>query len=492
MPTPFSFYHHDHRRDPFWTGMISRDPTKPRPEAIVHDTRTVTAEQLVSASTSRLVFACGPWTGFIDRVRRELRDTSWTVARVRGSNFTLEADRPDPVIPGVREHVNVWNAERLFGDMVSGDDCPPLVEVRATFNRIIALLKAHTSDDAGNYILPKATPAMTGLDFVSTFMPRHVQFERLSDEHRGFITARTQQRKDVVRHRGRGKELRYYDYKRFYRSLAAYAKFPIGIFRQQITRDFADDYQASWYLVTARVPDNWRHVGLVFHDGHWPDKPGTSFHGWFAEPEARMIKSYGWLQAVHERLVTDETCQCLLPIVKRLKNMEADCDGNPLMIHYCKQLLHAAIGRLHPSRGYSHEERILRSDFDPDAHEPEDYKWERGKDGKVYAVVTHRETVNENEIVAPQLSAHLYALGRARITQTLLSIPREQIIGAHMDAIYTTADQSFPYFAEHGRDVPFVLKGSLSEGYAFPKDVDGLMNLSALARDRMREASHGT
>src|SRR5581483_8495349 len=72
-------------------------------------------------------------------------------------------------------------------------------------------------------------------------------------------------------------------------------------------------YRPGWYRVTATIPADWAHVGLLPVPGErigsekpwtWPATPGLELADlWVSEPELRLALDQGWSCVIHERLL---------------------------------------------------------------------------------------------------------------------------------------------------------------------------------------------
>lgn len=138
----------------------------------------------------------------------------------------------------------------------------------------------------------------------------------------------------------------------------------VGLGAHRITRDEAamniydnrpgtpGQYVASWYKVRAKVPAEWRHVGLLplqaqegRKDWLYPNRPGVEFETWASGAEVKLARENGWAIDPLEGIVFD-----------RAALDDADARGKPK-----PNVLDAWAGKLNSARDAVQR----REDLDP-------------------------------------------------------------------------------------------------------------------------------
>lgn len=274
------------------------------------------------------------------------------------------------------------------------------------------------------------------------------------------------------------------------------------------TRNEYDPYRRGRYKVRFAVPRTWEHVGLLpckdSHGDTWlyPADPGFVGETWADAVEVGLAIQYGWSIEILERfLLQTATAGQPWPLdtwAKRLIEMRAEViaqrtrgEIDPLLAELVAQglrgmLLHT-VGAFHRRDSY---ETVIVYSQEELRHVPGQYQVTPHVDG----VWTYQRPVPLNRWAAqfqhPEFSAAIWARCRRRlllsevkkkgqvIEQTgILTLPRAQLIGVRVDAMYLTAHPNWPDSGEPGK---FRLKGLLQEPVPQPNDYE---ELNAL-RDR--------
>jgi hypothetical protein len=171
-----------------------------------------------------------------------------------------------------------------------------------------------------------------------------------------------------------------------------------------------------------RIPEDWRHVGILpaktpFLGLDWPDQPGLEGESWCDASEARLAQQHGWAVQVLERLVLQEGAP-LDGWRRRLVKLylQAEHDGDRLLkLAYRSILNHTAADFM--GRGRTTPAMVRQV----------------GNGAVEHPVMGPRRTERETH---PEWSAAIWARCRRRLTNSLLSVPREALLGCYVDEVY--------------------------------------------------------
>jgi hypothetical protein len=297
-------------------------------------------------------------------------------------------------------------------------------------------------------------------------MPRAAEYPILSPFHSKILTEKPtpQYRQEIFKTVGDLEHFYTYDFVKLYDQCIHYGTKPLGE-PLLIVGDEFHPYRPAWYEISATVPPDWNHVGIVYCNGAWPRNPGETFTTWISEIELRIVLNLetagapirsmrraanlpnvnqDWSVKIHKRLEfgydfmgNDVACTLEKTHSKwgyTLDDLERQCTHSPALInHAVRAIRYQAIGALHPGAGRQHQ--MTRADFDA---LPKDNIVGFHVDAKTKNVVVDFERAASG-IVAPQLSQWIWATARSFLTRAALSAPFETIIGMSADQIYTTA-----------------------------------------------------
>src|SRR5271166_2556112 len=439
---------------------------------------TATLESIIKTG-SRNILLCGEGMGLPDGFDRAASKADVKVEPIAGGHTLILSRQMQIYVRWARD----W-----FGADVSAD-----VEAsRTAWAELLELLKLHTKTNDGRWLMPLPSPAMTGVAFFRTYMPTDMIFARLTPEQRTIIMsswkdrwhtyAPDQHRDEIFKTMGTLPECWYFDHSHFYRTVGISISLPEGEIEEQIGGDFRI-FKPGWYLVSARVPDDWKHVALVASNGEWVRTPGQSFEAWVAEPEARLLFNYKdtWRPVIKRQLRFalngGSDRQGLRTAIEIIAAIEDAGKTIPGIRYACRAILHHAIGKLHP--GYRPVKEDIHEDDDArlDAAEAAGAKVWRNQKKPAYWTAEYpntREDRTRDE--APQISAHLWSEARRRMAVAMLSVPFDDIIGVFSDAIFTTRPHDFP---SHGNDPAFNRKGYRQGPVKAPKNTKELRAMFA-------------
>lgn len=220
-------------------------------------------------------------------------------------------------------------------------------------------------------------------------------------------------------------------------------------------------YTRGRALVDVRVPDEWRHVGLLpvkADDGarwEYPAEPGRRFSTWADGAEIHLAQQNGWELTIRERLIFPE--QNGRPLDSWAAGLLAVEHGRHELTAVQRAMMRAAvravllhtIGALH---GRSHRVSRTGPAVPTGAREVSLnpvtglYQWVEHA-GQAWPAMAH-----------PEWSAAVWARARARLLDGpapargqrtgMLHLPAGDIVGCWTDAVYMTSD---PRWADDGK-----------------------------------------
>jgi hypothetical protein len=322
-----------------------------------------------------------------------------------------------------------------------------------------------------------SSPAATGKALLWESLPRGVEFPSLDDDLATLIRANSPQHR--IERLFSGCEYDdavlpvcvQYDGRWMYAAMCGLDRFPIG--QPKRVGGFVE-YQPGIYLVTIRIPDDWKHVGLIparYGDGGgwvWPDKPGYRFCTWAFEPELTLALKHGWeimdVQDGYAFFIEKDGewipgkgrplahwSNKLIEMRENLQNLEKNfypAVGKENCYRFAaaavRQILNHTIGAMHRN-DFEREMFVSDDDFrqwrreHPDLAESETRTPEKVPGG--YLVPTFVKDTSQFAIFMPHWSATLYSLARARVAEWALRCDPSTLVKINGDAIYSTVAQ---------------------------------------------------
>jgi hypothetical protein len=470
-----AFAHRDYRTDrrpPEWTPRVAGGPP------IAFMPREAATLAGILETGSRNIGLCGPLTGLPDGFARAAASAGVRVESMKSAEGVILV-LPDGVKLYVRE------ASDWFGDAaLDVETC------RTAWGALLELLKLHTGLENNRWLMPLPTPALTGRAFFQTYMPHDMLFQRLTPEQRKIIMSPTPERgwRTFAPEQHRSEKFRTggvlpgcwrFDHRHFYRTLGVAISLPEGGIEEQLGGEFRP-FKPAWYEVEARVPDEWRHIGLVAADGQWIREPGRTFAAWVAEPEARLLFNFAetWRPIVKRRLAfalkDGSDRQGLKVAVAKIAAIERDGEHIPGIRYACRAILHNGIGSLHPAYQPRREEIHEHDDERLAAARAAGAKLRRNLKRLAYWIVEYPERKDEARDEAPQIAAHLWSEARRRVACAMLAIPFDDLVGVFGDQLYTTCPHEFP---SHGVETAFRQTGFTPGPLRAPKSVAEMRGL---------------
>lgn len=230
-------------------------------------------------------------------------------------------------------------------------------------------------------------------------------------------------------------------------------------------------YWPGRYRVTARVPADWSHVGLLPQmgdDGRWwfPSRPGEVVEGWVGGAELQHAWSVGWTDVtVHELLAFTRwkdvgrgqgpLARWSDALVRLRERFAGDTVQDRLVRTAVRAILLHGIGALHGSPA----RRTVTLPGDRLKELPGD-GWATGERRRLRwdgDVVVWQETTGPGsrpEMAHPELSAQVWDRTRARVARQLLTVDRDELVAVQLDALYLTGDPGWPDDGKVGRFKP--------------------------------------
>jgi hypothetical protein len=224
------------------------------------------------------------------------------------------------------------------------------------------------------------------------------------------------------------------------------------------------DYARSRQLVDFTVPASWDHVGLLPEmagDGwSWPSKPGHVGRSWVDGVEVALARRHGWNVKPLECLVWPTKGDPMKPWVRRLVALREDAEQ--LQNEAVRQLVRGAVrSMLVAGVGAFHGRPHMVTKSAPLGERVE------LPEGATIPEVQHDALVWQEptparwaELSHPEWSAAVWARARVRLLDApapdrqrvgALHVPRAELLGFRTDAVYMTADPSWPDDGAVGR-----------------------------------------
>lgn len=236
--------------------------------------------------------------------------------------------------------------------------------------------------------------------------------------------------------------------------------------------------QRGRWLVTATVPDEWDHVGILpcQRDGggwRYPSAPGETFTTWADACEIGLADRHGWTLELHEGLTWAEGKPLNAWTTKLVAMWEQlRKTGHTTAARGVRAMLLFAIGAF---AGGTH--MITRScSLDDTSSVPDNARarvvgdqlvWEEPAPATGWAAT----------MAHPEWSAQIWARARVRLLDApgvgtgnrigALHVPRDRVVAFRTDALYLDGDPSWGDDDKVGR---FRIKGQLAEPVIWPAD----------------------
>ncbi len=422
---------------------------------------------------------------------------AWLGEPAVAEEWSTDGSHLDPDTPTLRlthreteRRVEVRRAAQWFGEgLYTVDDA----------RGALALLQARIQDGwPGAAVL--STPAVTGRALFDLSTPAGTSYEPLDDDTRALI-ARTsgQGRIELCGVADTAPGFYYLDGRFMY---AALCKELPGALTSHDTGDELVPYQRARYRVRFTVPADWAHVGLfmVPVEGtrdrwHYPAAPGSTWETWADGVEVELARSHGWDVAIVERLIFS-TARPLDTWARKLIDLRGQIgDAGDTITDLARAGLRNIL--LHTIGGFARRERTAtRLVSTADLARVEGVLESAPSQVRPGVwLVEEREELPARLAVYqhPEWAAAIWARARSRLLWSrvqcagALAVPRADVLGFQVDALYLAHDPGWP---DKGTPGHFRCKGSVTREIATPRT---WVQMEAL-KDRATgegEVSHG-
>jgi DNA polymerase type B, organellar and viral len=327
-----------------------------------------------------------------------------------------------------------------------------------------------------------STPARTGMDLLRRKLPYGIKYPDLpEDVERIVMTQFGQARTELFDHgRELVEDLHNYDGMWMYASCCR--DMPVGRCVHD-TENLYKKYVTGLYYVTACVPHDWHHIGLLpVREGDktiWPNMPGFTFRSWCSHRDLALAYEYGWdIQFIHERILWSDTqargvkigqdpLQCwmkTLVLLRETISLQYEEPICSMLRDAFRSLLNMTIGRLHMA---GRTVDVYTADFSEDpgegTHLAEEYadgsfRYEKQQDLNAY----------QKEGFKPHWALEVWNQAKWKVTKAALEIPYDQLISIRTDGLWTTCKADFP---DTGKPGCFREKNLVERGpFAWPSN----------------------
>ena len=352
----------------------------------------------------------------------------------------------------------------------------------------------------GQHVSLVTTPAMTGLELLEASLPYGVAVETLPEPARDHLhSISTQGRRELFAPYTRTvSDLWEIDARWMY--AACLHNLPVGPMVTDNKDAFAG-FTPGFYMVKARVPAGWSHIGLLPDlatlDGpgsiEYPRRPRKAFWSWATGAEVQLALAQGWKLAIYQRILWPETGTRGAPDVAKtwitkLRALRDAAQYGPLAGAPEAELLAAALRHLvidSVGRWYSREREehgilpLARINELPSGAVPHIERdlvlWER----------TAAIRPEWERYAHPEWAATVWGRTRARLAAQALTLPFHSLVALRTDGIWTTAN---PYELAVRDDDPrpgaWRVKSYLQGPEFWPQSEAALIDLMRRARGK--------
>lgn len=371
--------------------------------------------------------------------------------------------------------------------------CTDVTEAYNAYQALRTLYMKHTNMSL------LSSPSSTGLALLETTFPYKLQLEQLEEQYEALIREyTTQPRLEVLTPQLLDTiEAFYYLDGRWMYASCVERDMPIGTPIYDSIPMY-EKYVPGWYRITATVPSNWHHIGLIPQpigagkdkQWVWPNTPNAKITTLVAEPELRVAVENGWNIKILERYLFPKDrpfrtwCKMLVAMRDEAGTIEDEAVRTHVQAAIRQMMLHS-IGRLY-SKSWKRERKIPIDEYVQQLKDlPASSRLNAIRSGNMMIVpVTDKLTDKDKRYYHPELASYIWSLCRMKVAYTLLKIPYETLLGVRLDAIYTSSN---PHLEDDGKLGSFRLKGELHETRQAPRTLDDLHALSELSVQAMKE-----
>lgn len=303
----------------------------------------------------------------------------------------------------------------------------------------------------------QSTPARTGMDLLRRKLPYGIKYEELSPAVEKIIMTEFGQARTELFDHGRElvENLRNYDGLWFYAACCRHM--PVG----EVLHDDIDRFIphiTGLYLVEARVPRDWNHIGLLpvraGDKSVYPNNPGAVVRSWCSHRDLQLAINYQWeILHIRERILWPETqargkkigqdpLRHWMESLVRLRQEIANDYPEPIssfLRDAFRALLNHTIGSLHRSKKMVD---IYTKDFTEDPGEGA-YLVDEDTDGSFHYQKGEELNSYQKESFKPHWALEVWNQAKWKITKAALEVPYEHLVSIRTDGLWTTQECMF-------------------------------------------------
>jgi len=320
----------------------------------------------------------------------------------------------------------------------------------------------------------RSTPALTGKELLIVSLPKERQYTRLPDDILELITHNFgQARIETFTPKQESLENGVYVTDGRWMYAHCISHLPTGPCYHNKRNEFIGVTTKAgilasacpgFYSITARVPDNWQHIGLIKasqgktitdESGYYPNTPGETFANWTTANELALALNHGWHIQIHERIIwphelTDPFAKWRKYLVELREQIEQEPSSQvrEMLKDAIRAILLHTIGSFHqfvtweerftPRSGLPILPRLQDTLGNKSWHlysiTPKGMKWK-----EAVPLPEHRQ-----RFIHPEWSATVWGRARARLAGFALRLPFEDIISLRTDSVWSASLPELP------------------------------------------------
>jgi hypothetical protein len=381
---------------------------------------------------------------------------------------------------------------------------PQCDDLHTAFEAYRALEKIFLSHQGEKPLNLTSSPTITGLAFLSVCLPVGKVYEPQDSELLDLIASYTTQSRYELLTLPPLKEIEgfyYYD-ARFMYAAAAFYELPCGTPTRD-SKTLFEPYSVGWYRVRAEIPREWAHVGILplrnpsedKTERKWlfPSEPGFVFDDvWVTEPELRLAIKHKWSVEIKERMLwADKNAKPLRTWQQKIVAMRDEAARLPTEIRsHVRDALRAMLLNAIGSMGARKDKQSY--DLNPSQFVAERRSYtpeirasiKQLDDGDIRVVKPKTKSSYRAQFSRYEWTAYIWARSRVMLTERMLSVPRENVLGCRVDAVYLTCA---PDWKDTGYPGQFVCKGFIKEKVKAPQSLNELHELRVRAESEVKE-----
>jgi hypothetical protein len=372
------------------------------------------------------------------------------------------------------------------------DTAPSVQECKKSWVLLASLLRGAF----GEHATLMGTAGATGLHLLRLSLPKGEKYEALPDDVR-----------DIILHNfGQGRiETFYrnvtmptvYEIDGVWMYMACLRDVPTGRCEHDMGGEIVNQgYTPGFYRVTATVPADWSHIGLLptldekavrrraDTKSYYPATPGQTFESWCTASELRFALERGWKVQICERIFWPERSSDPLRLwAERLKRLRERGDflgelQREMLRQAIRSIVLKAIGSFHRHE-VSQDSYVASADEVPDSAEMWDdegdivHYWEDAELSRM-----------QLQTLQPHWSAWIWGQARVRLEKAALCLPDDTLVALRTDGIWTTHDVRHdrnPMWAATGKPGSWRVKYAV-HGRLWPRKYADMLDIIAIAK----------